>query len=165
MTIQSMKIIDGHTNASSYSYSDRSGSYQSIDVKAGNSDAFKAIHALSTSQKIDRAWNGLSTGAKIGILCGIFALLAIGAIAFTFYCVSQRRRGKREKQLADEAWNAEQSELAQYRARMKLGQVSLPLVLARLDAVDFCACSVQFAVSHMGHVSCDRAYWKSDDVS
>jgi hypothetical protein len=32
MMIKSLKVIDGHTNSSSYSYSDTSGSHASIKV-------------------------------------------------------------------------------------------------------------------------------------
>ena len=132
MTVQSLKMTDGTTNSSWYAYGDNSGSHESIKVIDGKSNAYKYINQKSTSQKIDEQWKGLSTGAKIGIACGIAGFFLICAVAFTFYCVSQRRQGKREKQIADKAWDAQHAELMEYRDRMKRGD---------------------FAVGYMGHVS------------
>jgi hypothetical protein len=130
MTVQSMKIIDSHQNVSYYHYGDKSGSWESIDAIAGQSAAYKALHQESTTQKIDQQWSGLSTGAKIGIACGVLGVLLIALIAFTFYCISQRRQGKAEKAIADKEWDAQHAELMEYRNRMKNGA---------------------FAVSHLRH--------------
>ena len=132
MTIQSMKIIDGTPGAAWYSYGDKSGTYESIKVTKGQSNAWKAMHEKTTSEQIAKQWEGLSTGAKIGIACAVIGVLVIAMIAFTFYCISQRRKGKKERALADEAWNAQQAELSEYRNRMRRGD---------------------FAVGFMGHVS------------
>lgn len=132
MTIQSIRMIDGHPGSAWYSYGDQSGTWESIKVEKGTSDAFKAIHEKSTVQQLQHKWNGLSTGAKIGIACGVLGAVAIAAIALTFYCIKERRAGKREKAIADQAWDAQQAELVQYRNRMKRGD---------------------FAVGFMGHVS------------
>lgn len=125
MTVQSLKVVDGHTNVSYYKYTDTSGSYQSIDAIAGESPVYKALHQESTSQKIAQQWNGLSTGAKIGIACGIGGVFLVALIAFSFYCISQRRQGKAEKMNADKEWDAQQAELLQYRNRMKRGDFAI----------------------------------------
>lgn len=130
MTVQSMKVTDSHHNVAYYSYGDKSGSWESIEDVAGRSPAWQAMHQKSTSQKVEEQWNGLSTGAKIGIACGVGGVLLIALIAFSFYCVSQRRQGKAEKEKADREWDAQHAELMAYRNQMKKGA---------------------FAVSHMGH--------------
>ena len=131
MTVQSLRIVDTHQNVSYYSYSDHSGSYESIKTIAGESNAYKALHALSMTQSVEKQWNGLSTGAKIGIACGIVGAFVVALIAFVFYCLKQRRAGKREKAVADQAWDAQHSELMEYRNRMARGD---------------------FAIRNMGHV-------------
>ena len=130
MTVQSLKVTDSHHNVAEYSYGDHSGSWQSIEDVAGHSAAWTAMHQKTTSQKIEKQWSGLSTGAKIGIAAGIGGALLIALIAFTFYCISQRRKGKAERAIADKEWDHHQAELAEYRNRMKRGD---------------------FAISHMGH--------------
>ena len=132
MTVQSLKITDGTTNSSWYEYGDKSGTYESINVIDGQSNALKYMNDPSTGEAIAKKWEGLSTGAKIGIACGVVGVFAIGMIAFCFYCVSQRKQGKREKEVADKAWDAQHAELMDYRNRMKRGD---------------------FAVGFMGHVS------------
>lgn len=125
-------MTDGHQNAAWYKYGDRSGTYESIDVEKGRSNAYKAIHEKSTAEELQHKWDGLSTGGKIGVACGVLGVFAIGLIVFSFYFIKQRRAGKAEKALADQAWDAQQAELNEYRMRMKRGD---------------------FAVGFMGHVS------------
>lgn len=130
MTVQSLKVTDAHQNVSWYSYSDRSGSYESIDMTPGPSNAYKALHEKTTYQKASEQWSGLSTGAKIGIAAGVVGFFAVCLVAFIFYCVRQRRAGKAEKAQFDKEWDGQQAELAEYRNRMKRGD---------------------FAIQHMGH--------------
>lgn len=125
MTVQSIRMIDGQQNAATYSYGDRSGTWESIDIAKGKSDAFKAIHSKTTVQELQHKWDGLSTTAKIGIASGILGAFVIAMIAFSFYCIRERRAGKREKALADQAWDAQQAELVQYRNRMKRGDFAV----------------------------------------
>jgi len=114
-------MVDAHQNVKTYSYSDRSGDEKSIDITKGQSAAYNVINQKSTSQEIQDKWNGLSTTAKIGIGCGILGGLLLCAIAFTFYCIKERRAGKRERALADQAWDTQQAEMLEYRNRMKTG--------------------------------------------
>lgn len=130
MTVQSLKVVDAQTNVSWYSYSDTSGSYESIKMTDGESNALKAMNEKSTYQKAQERFDGLSTGAKIGIAGGVIGFFALCLIAFAFYCVKQRRAGKAEKAKADKEWDGHQAELMEYRNRMKRGD---------------------FAIHHMGH--------------
>ncbi|KAK3718698.1 hypothetical protein LTR37_004915 [Vermiconidia calcicola] len=130
MTVQSLRIVDAHTNVSWYSYEDKTGSYESIKATPGESNAYRLIHEKSFYEKTEQKWNGLSTGAKIGIACGVLGVFLLALIVFVFYCIKQRRHGKAEKAAADKEWDYHQQELDEYRTRMKRGD---------------------FAVSHMGH--------------
>lgn len=125
MYVKSMRITDGTTNSSSYSYGDNSGSYQSIKVTEGESAAYKAIHELSTTEKVEKKWSGLSTGAKIGIACGVLGAFAIGLIAFAFYFVGQRKKGRAEAALHEKEWEQQNNELMEYRAMMAKGNFAV----------------------------------------
>lgn len=97
MTVQSIRIVDGTTNSSSYSYGggdDHTNSYSSIIVTEGESATYKEMHKLSTTQSAVKSFSNLSTGAKIGISVGVLGSLAIGFVAFVFYCVRQRKAGR-----------------------------------------------------------------------
>lgn len=137
MTVKSLKISDAHTNVAYYQYTDQSGSYESIKDIAGQSPAFKAMHEKSTSQKLEENWQGLSTGAKIGIAAAVGGTFLIAFIAFIFYCMRQRRQGKAEKEKADKAWDLQQAENVELRGRMAAYQQQMK--------------RGNFAVSHMGH--------------
>jgi hypothetical protein len=139
MIVQSLKIVDHHTNVSYYKYGDNSGSWESIEAIDGESPAYKYMHQKSFTENVQQKWNGLSTTAKIAIAAGIGGAFLLAFIAFIFYCMRQRRQGKAERALADKQWDAQQQEnlemrnqMASYQSRMKAGH---------------------FAVSHMGHVS------------
>lgn len=130
MTVQSIKITDGSTNTTSYSYKDRSGSYQSINATPGESASYKELHKESTTENIQSHWNGLSKNAKIGIACGVVGGFALFVVAFTAFCCVQRKRGREEARKLDKEWDDQQNELMEYRSQMAKGQ---------------------FAVSQMGH--------------
>ena len=130
MTIKSLRITDGTTNTSSYSYADQTGTHQSIKAITGQSEAYKAIKKKTSAQQMRDNWNALSTGAKIGIACAVAGVLLIMLVAFTIFCVKQRRAGKAEKAIHDKEWDEHHAELVTYRTKMARGD---------------------FAVSHMGH--------------
>lgn len=121
MTVKSMKITDGHTNTSSYTYTDPSGSWQSIDAVAGDSKAYKAIHKLSTSQKVEQHWNGLSHTGKIALAASILGVFVVIVIIYTFVCITQRKKGRAEKAIHDKEWDEHERELMSYRDRMAKG--------------------------------------------
>ena len=130
MIIQSITVTDGATNVTSYSYSDKTGSSDSIKSTPGESKAYLAINKKSSTEKTIAHFNSLSTGAKVGIAAGVGGVLVIAIIAFAFYCIKQRRAGKREKAIADREWDSQRAELLAYRNQMQRGQ---------------------FARDHMGH--------------
>ena len=130
MTVQSITVTDAQNNVSSYAYSDATGDASSITSTPGLSDAYRLINKKSTAEVAQERWNGLSTNAKIGIGCGIGGAFALLVIVYTVVCVTQRKKGRMEREKADREWNEHTNELMEYRAQMAKGQ---------------------FAVSHMGH--------------
>jgi len=130
MTIQSIKVTDGSTNTSAYIFGDQTGSYQSIKALAGASAAYRQLHKQTATQRVQQKWAGLSTNAKIGIASAVGGTLVLLVIVYTIVCVTQRKRGRAEKAVADKQWDEQHNELMEYRNRMKRGD---------------------FAVTHMGH--------------
>jgi hypothetical protein len=121
MYIKSLRVVDGHQNASSYAWADKTGSYKSITVTEGQSEAYKAIHSLTTSEKISKTWDGLSTGGKIGILAAVLGVVAVLALAFAFYCVRERKAGRLEAAAHQAEWEKQEQELMEYRRMMASG--------------------------------------------
>ena len=115
MTVKSIKITDGSTNASSYAYADPSaGDWRSIFVTNGTSPAADAVNK-PPSQTVSQRWHGLSTGAKIRIACGVLGAAALALLGFAIYFFKQRAAGKRERLAEDAAWDREHTELMQYQ--------------------------------------------------
>jgi len=135
MKIKSLKVVDGHQNATSYSYKDETGSHASIKVEEGESEFYKALNQLSTTQKAEQKWTGLSDTAKIAIGASIGGTVLLVAIIYTFVCITQRKKGRAECEIADKEWNAHQEEMAAYREKMARGD---------------------FAISHLGHGEAQR---------
>ncbi|KAI7228800.1 hypothetical protein KC330_g7737 [Hortaea werneckii] len=125
MTIQSMKIVDGTSNVTSYAYSDQSGDYSSITTEPGNSKAYNILNQKSTTEQAKQKWDGLSTGAKVGIACGVIGAVAIGILAWCTFCIFQRRKGKKERLAADAEWDKEQAELQEYQVMMRNGKFAM----------------------------------------
>lgn len=125
MSVKSVRVTDGVTNSSIYTYGDHSGHWDSIQIEHGESEAYKEINKLSSAQKARKQWEGLSTGAKIGIACAILGALLIGAIAFAFYCIKQRKAGRIEKAQNDAEWEKQNQELMEYRTMMAKGNFAV----------------------------------------
>ncbi|KAK3116962.1 hypothetical protein LTR53_002109 [Teratosphaeriaceae sp. CCFEE 6253] len=130
MTVQSIIVTDAASNVSSYAYNDNSGDGASISSTPGESAAFKIINKKSAIQSATQSWNGLSNGAKIGIGCGVGGAFAILVVVYAYVCITQRKKGRTERDRADREWNEQNNELMEYRAQMAKGH---------------------FAVSHLGH--------------
>jgi aspartate/tyrosine/aromatic aminotransferase len=154
MKIKSLKVVDGHQNTTAYSYKDETGSHDSIKVEEyvhsslnqsqqkpltnpfrGESEFYKALNQLTTTQKAEQKWTGLSDTAKIAIGASIGGTILLVAIIYTFVCITQRKKGRAECEVADKEWNAHQEEMAAYREKMARGD---------------------FAISHLGHGEAQR---------
>ncbi|EGX90969.1 cell wall glucanase, putative [Cordyceps militaris CM01] len=114
MFVKSLKIEDYTKGAKEYSYGDKTGSYQSIQIKEGNSTAYNTINKPPASSPID-GWKNLSPTAKIGIYSAIGAVSALAIGTLLYYYIRQRRLGAAEARLADEKSDAERMELEQFR--------------------------------------------------
>ncbi|KAF1739464.1 putative extracellular glycosidase [Beauveria bassiana] len=114
MFVKSLKIEDYTKGAKEYSYGDKTGSYQSIQIKEGNSTAYNNINKPPASSSAD-GWKNLSPNAKIGIYSGAGAVAALAIGTLLYYYIRQRRLGAAEARLADEKTEAERLELAQFR--------------------------------------------------
>ncbi|KAJ5555204.1 Concanavalin A-like lectin/glucanase subgroup [Penicillium sp. DV-2018c] len=100
MTLSKLRVEDFHSGKE-YSYSDHSGSWQSIDVLDGNSTALTELNkppAKSLSEK----WDDLGQGAHIGVYIGAAVVAAICVAGLVFFCLRQRRKGRLEKALEND---------------------------------------------------------------
>ncbi|PNS21760.1 Acyl-protein thioesterase 1 [Sphaceloma murrayae] len=115
--VQLVKSVEVHdfTSGSQYTYSDRSGSWQSIKVTAGNSTI---ADYLSQPRGVSGKFNALSQGVKIGIIIAAISVAAILALLLAFCCIKNRRAGRKEKALADAEWERSVNELQQYKRAM-----------------------------------------------
>ncbi|KLU83023.1 extracellular cell wall glucanase Crf1 [Magnaporthiopsis poae ATCC 64411] len=115
MNVKSTYIEDFSTGKE-YVYGDRSGTYQSIKVVAGESTANSTLTAAQVQDKsVSDRWNELSSGAKTGVYVGSAAFVALIAGSLLFYFLRQRKRGQEESRLAAEREERERVELEQYR--------------------------------------------------
>ena len=85
-------------------------------ITRGNSTIAKTLSA--PPQSVGQRWNGLSTGVKIGIGASIGGVLILVIIFFAFYCIKQRRAGRRERAAEDLAYEKDTAGLLQYRTVM-----------------------------------------------
>lgn len=101
----------------------------------GKSKAYKHLNSESTSQKISKQWTSLSSGAKIGIGCGIAAVFLIAFVAFGFYCAKQRKEGRAEARMHDEKWAEQNAELMEYRTMMAKGNFAVSRQSILMDGI------------------------------
>ncbi|KAH8886383.1 concanavalin A-like lectin/glucanase [Thozetella sp. PMI_491] len=109
MYVKNCHITD-YSTGSEYTYGDKTGSWESIQIKSGNSTTKEAINAVPDPTLADK-WNALPSGAKTAVYAaagGVGALI-VGAAAF--YCIRQRRRGAAEAKLAEQKADEERREL------------------------------------------------------
>ncbi|KAK4157413.1 putative glycosidase crf1 [Chaetomidium leptoderma] len=106
--------VEDYSSGKEYLYSDKSGSWESIKIVAGNSTVKEIVNA-PPEKSISDKWNDLPNTTKIAIYAsagGVVGLLAIFAI---FYCIRQRRRGAREARAAEARAEVERVELERFR--------------------------------------------------
>ncbi|KAK6443014.1 hypothetical protein LTR95_000727 [Oleoguttula sp. CCFEE 5521] len=121
MKVKSVKITDAATNVTSYTYEDTSGEYKSVKANPGDSKAFLAIHKLTSAQKAAASWSHLSKTAKIAIASSVLGVLLVIIIVYTYVCITQRKKGRAEKAIADREWERHESELMEYKRQMQKG--------------------------------------------
>jgi len=120
MTVASLYIEDFSTGKS-YTYGDKTGSWESIQIAAGNSTIYERLYA---PHGISGQFNALSKAAKLGIAIAAISVTAILLALLIFCCIKQRRAGRREAAIADAEWERNQNELQQYK-RMHFSEQAL----------------------------------------
>ena len=120
MRVKSLQVSD-YSEGKEYTWSDRSGSWQSIKATSGNSTVLNEIYEPSG---VNAVWTRLSAGAKSGIVIGAIAGAGIIVAGLLLCCIIQGRKGKKEKAIADAAYEKEQAEFNQYRMQMMKGGFS-----------------------------------------
>jgi len=79
---------------------------------SGNSTIAERI---SKTHGVKASFNSLSKAAKIAVVAGILSAIAISIAVLTICCIRQRRAGKKERAMADAAWEKDMNELRQYK--------------------------------------------------
>jgi flagellar biosynthesis/type III secretory pathway M-ring protein FliF/YscJ len=76
----------------------------------------------SASQTVKQKWNSLSHTTQIAIAAAVGGVALIALFGFAFFCIRQRRAGRRERALEDAEWEKSSAELMAYRAAMEKQQ-------------------------------------------
>ena len=142
MVVRNITIDDYTTNATSYSYGDRSGSWESIKVQKyapffplvhefrALTPFFRSVAQSAAAQVVNapppetmaQKWAGLSTGVKIAIIAVPSGIALLLAIFGGFCCIKQRALGRRERAIEDAQWEKSTAELMAYRRQMASGR-------------------------------------------
>lgn len=93
---------------------------QSLTDTRGSSAANESLNAVPEKTLVEK-FDGLSTGAKIGIACGAGGAVLLLAVIGTICCVRTRKAGRRERDVADADWDRSNSEMLAYRSQMSSG--------------------------------------------
>ena len=73
----------------------------------------------STTQTLSQKWNSLSHTTQVGIAAGIGGAILIALCAFIFFCLRQRRAGRKERALEEAEWEKNNAERMAYRSAME----------------------------------------------
>ncbi|KAG6105661.1 hypothetical protein E4U14_005009 [Claviceps sp. LM454 group G7] len=115
MFLRSARVADFSTGKE-FTYGDRSGSWESIKIAAGNSTAIDTIYKKpekSTGEK----WAGLSTGAKAAVYGSGIAVAGLALGTLLWYYLRQRRIGAAEAKAAQERELLERRENEEFQKR------------------------------------------------
>ncbi|KAK1758011.1 concanavalin A-like lectin/glucanase [Echria macrotheca] len=116
MFVKSVSIHD-FSSGKEYVYGDKTGSWQSIKVVAGNSTAKDAITAPPEvpEPSVSEKFNALPPTAKTAIYASAAGVGAVILAFALFYCIRQRRRGAREAKIAEAKAEQERLELERFK--------------------------------------------------
>ncbi|KAG6005639.1 hypothetical protein E4U54_000302 [Claviceps lovelessii] len=115
MLLRSAQITDFSTGKE-YTYGDRSGSWQSIKITAGNSTAVDALNRQPERSLGDK-WAALSSGVKTAVYGAGAAVAGLAFGALIWYYLRQRRIGAAEAKAAQERELVERRENEDYQKR------------------------------------------------
>ncbi|KAI5867380.1 glycoside hydrolase family 16 protein [Durotheca rogersii] len=107
-------FVEDYSTGKEYSYSDNSGSWESIKIVSGNSTAFENIHR-EPEKSLSEKWEALPAGTKMGVYGAAGGVGGLLIVALAVYSFKQRRRGRREAALAAQREEQERLELERFR--------------------------------------------------
>ncbi|CAJ2504574.1 Uu.00g119680.m01.CDS01 [Anthostomella pinea] len=113
MYIKSAAVQD-YSTGKEYTYSDMSGSSDSIKITTGNSTAVENINK-QPEKSLSEKWDELPSSTKSGIYAAAGGVGAIAFIALAFYYFKQRRSGQKEAALAAARMQEERVELERFQ--------------------------------------------------
>ncbi|KAI0545898.1 concanavalin A-like lectin/glucanase domain-containing protein [Xylaria curta] len=113
MYVQSAYIED-YSSGKEYTYSDKTGSWESIKITEGNSTVAETINT-PPSKSLSEKWAELPEGARIGVYAAAGAVGGLLFIALAVYYIKQRRRGQREAAMAAKMQEEERVELERFK--------------------------------------------------
>lgn len=106
MLVKQLKVED-FSSGKEYEYSDKSGSWESIDIIGGKNSITEEVQK-PPPKSLSQKWAELPNGAKIAIYCSIAAVVALGISIMAFCCVKQRRLGRKEYSLEQSKFLSDQ---------------------------------------------------------
>ncbi|KAF2180395.1 glycoside hydrolase family 16 protein [Zopfia rhizophila CBS 207.26] len=118
MIVQQVYAKD-YSTAKEYAWGNMTGSWQSIKLMNGTSEALEEIRKPHGAKN---RWNALPKAAQIAIIASIIGFVVIVACIIAFCCIKQRRAGRREFAALEAQQNKEASELLEYKRQMTSGR-------------------------------------------
>ncbi|KAI0803852.1 concanavalin A-like lectin/glucanase domain-containing protein [Xylaria sp. FL0064] len=113
MYVQSARIED-FSSGKEYTYTDKTGSWESIKITEGNSTAAETINK-PPEKSLSQKWADLPESARIGIYAAAGAVGGLLFIALAVYYIKQRRRGQKEAALAAKMHEEERLEMERFK--------------------------------------------------
>lgn len=101
MSVKSLSVED-YSTGKEYTYSDKSGSWDSIKITQGKSVPYERVNR---PRGIVGKWKALSQTVRIAIIVAVVSVLAIAILALTWVCVRQRKAGRAERTFDDAAFD------------------------------------------------------------
>ncbi|RCI12238.1 hypothetical protein L249_0928 [Ophiocordyceps polyrhachis-furcata BCC 54312] len=115
MYLQKAQVTD-YSSGREYVFGDRSGSWESIKVVGGNSNAQDSLSSGKAPETTNHEkWNGLSYGSKVAVISCTTIIGAIAVAGLLFYFLRQRRLGAMEAKRAEERADSEDLDVNQYQ--------------------------------------------------
>ncbi|KAI0403123.1 concanavalin A-like lectin/glucanase domain-containing protein [Xylaria palmicola] len=113
MYVQSAHIED-FSSGKEYTFTDKTGSWESIKITEGNSTAADIINK-PPEKSLAEKWAELPQAARIGVYAAAAVVGGALFIALIVYYIMQRRRGQREAALATKMHEEERLELERFK--------------------------------------------------
>ncbi|KAJ5273157.1 hypothetical protein N7478_008282 [Penicillium angulare] len=115
MSVQKVRVQDFHSGKE-YTYNGTSGTWESINVISGNSTAKKEINKVPAETTAEK-WDDLGEGAHIGVYVGAAVAGALMVGALGWWCIRQRRQGRLQRALDDDAHGSQLTDMAKHTAQ------------------------------------------------